>query len=141
MSSSSSEAVPPKISSEKEESTFLVRVKKGESNAKVLFLDNQKSQGWEGPFGMSMTMEGMVDFSARPAPRAHTWPASVKESESSSGEEESGGSETSEKVKDPLYEKKDWTNIWKETEVLGTGSSWQAQARLVPDTATSCRRR
>jgi hypothetical protein len=94
MSSSSSEAVPPMLSSEKEESTFLVRVKKGESKAKFLFLDNQKSQGWEGPFDMSLTMEDMVDFSARPAPRAHTRPASVKESESSSGEEESGWSET-----------------------------------------------
>jgi hypothetical protein len=105
MSSSSSEAMPPKLSSEKEESTFLVRVKKGETDAKVLFLDNQKSQGCEGPFDMSMTMEDMVDFSARPAPRAHTWPASVKGSESSSGEEESGGSETSERVKGPLYKK------------------------------------
>ncbi len=105
MSSSSSDTLPPNLSSETEENTFLVRVKKGETKAKVLFLNDQKSQGWEGPFDLSLTMEEMVDFNARPAPRAHTWPASVKESDSSSGEEESGGSETSEKVKDPLYEK------------------------------------
>ncbi len=106
MSSSSSDIVPPNLSSEKEESTFLIRVQKGETKAKVLFLNNQKSQGWEGPFDTSLTVEDMVDFNARPAPRAHTWPASVKESESSSGEEEeSGGSERSKKGKDPLFEK------------------------------------
>jgi hypothetical protein len=82
MSSSSSETVAPEVSSEKEESTFLVRVKKGETKAKVLFLNNQKSQGWEGPFDMSLTVEDMIDFNAQPAPRAHTWPTSVNESES-----------------------------------------------------------
>jgi hypothetical protein len=39
MSNTSSSADPPK---------FLVRVKKGEAKAKVLFLNNQKSTGWEG---------------------------------------------------------------------------------------------
>jgi hypothetical protein len=77
-----------KLSLEKEESTFLVKLKKGETKAKVLFLNNEKSTWWEGPFDMSLTMEDMVAFNARPAPRAHTWPASVKESESSSGEED-----------------------------------------------------
>jgi hypothetical protein len=95
----------PKSSSEKEESTFLVKVKKGESKAKVLFLNNEKSTGWEGPFDMSLTMDDMVEFNARPAPRAHTWPASVKESDSSSGEEERGGSESSEKTRSPPFEK------------------------------------
>jgi hypothetical protein len=95
----------PKLSSEKEESTFLVRVKKGETKAKVLFLNNEKSTGWEEPFDMSLTMDDMMEFNTRPAPRAHTWPASVRESESSSGEEESGGSERSERVKSPLFEK------------------------------------
>ncbi len=47
----------------------------------------------------------MVGFNAMPAPRAHTWPASVKESDSSSGEEESGGSERSKKSEGPLFEK------------------------------------
>ncbi len=79
-------------SSGNEESTFLVRVKKGETKAKVLFLNNQKSKGWEGPFDMSLTMDDMVEFNSMAAPQAHTWPASVKETASSSGEEESGGS-------------------------------------------------
>ncbi len=48
-------------------------------------------------------MDDMVEFNAVPAPRAHTWPASVKESESSSGEEGSGGSERSEKKGGPLF--------------------------------------
>jgi hypothetical protein len=75
----------PHSSYEEKESTFLVRVKKGETKAKVLFLNYQKSKGWEGPFDMSLTMDEMVEFNAMPAPRAHKWPASVKESESSSG--------------------------------------------------------
>jgi hypothetical protein len=54
---------------------------------------------------MSLTMDDMVEFNARPAPRAHTWPASVKESDSSSGEEKSGGSESSEKTRSPPFEK------------------------------------
>jgi hypothetical protein len=106
VSGTSSDTKAPKLSSEKAESTFLVRIiKKGKTKAKVLFLNNQKSTGWEGPFDMSLTMDDMVDFNAQPAPRAHTWPASVKGSESSSGEEESGGSERSERVKGPLFEK------------------------------------
>ncbi len=83
----------------------MVKVKKGEAKAKVLFLNNQKSTGWEGPFDTSLTMEDMLDFSARLAPRAHTWPASVKESDSSSGEEKSGGSESSERTRSPPFEK------------------------------------
>ncbi len=43
MSSASPSVETPKSSSEKEESTFLVRVKKGETKAKVLFLNSQKS--------------------------------------------------------------------------------------------------
>jgi hypothetical protein len=82
MSSTSSSADPPKLSSGKEESTFLVKVKKGKSKAKVLFLNNEKFKGWEGPFDMSLTMDDLVEFSARPAPRAHTKPASVKETDS-----------------------------------------------------------
>ncbi len=39
----------PKSSSESEESTFLVRVKKGENKAKVLFLDREKSTGRMAP--------------------------------------------------------------------------------------------
>jgi hypothetical protein len=45
---------------------------------------------------MSLTMDDMMDFNARPAPRAYTWPASVKESESSSEDEGSTGSDRSE---------------------------------------------
>ena len=56
-SSSSPGVGPPNLSIEKEESTFLVRVQKGETEARVLFLNDQKFQGWEGPFDMSLTME------------------------------------------------------------------------------------
>jgi hypothetical protein len=105
MPNTSSSADPPKLSSEIEESTFLVKVKKGEAKAKVLFLNNQKSTGWEGPFDTSLTMEDMLDFSARPAPRAHTWPASVQGSDSSSEGEKSGGSESSERTRSPPFEK------------------------------------
>jgi hypothetical protein len=71
MSSSSTDSMPPNLSSETEESTFLVRVKKGEAKAKVLFLNDQKSQGWEGPFDMSLTMEEMVDLNARRPENQH----------------------------------------------------------------------
>ena len=54
---------------------------------------------------MSLTMEAMVGFNAMPAPRALAWPASVKESDSSSGGEESGGSERPKKGEGPLFEK------------------------------------
>jgi hypothetical protein len=68
MSGGSFKVETPKSSSGKEESIFLVRVKKGETKAKVLFLNNQKSKGWEGPFDMSLTMDDMVDFNAMLAP-------------------------------------------------------------------------
>ena len=105
MSGPSPGLVSPNLSAGKEENTFLVRVQKGEKEAKVLFLDDPKSKGWEGPFDLSLTMEAMVGFNAMPAPRGHTWPASVKESVSPSGEEESGGSERSKRGKGPLFEK------------------------------------
>jgi hypothetical protein len=105
MSNSSSSADPPKLSSRNEESTFLVKVKKGEDKAKVLFLNNQKSTGWEGPFDTSLTMEDMLDFSVRPAPRAHTWPVSVMESEPSSEGEGSEGSDRSGGKKESPFEK------------------------------------
>jgi hypothetical protein len=105
MSNSSSGIDPPKLSSEIEESTFLVKVKKGEDKAKVLFLNNQKSTGWEGPFDTSLTMEDMLDFSNRPAPRAHTWPTSVMESEPSSEGEGSERSARSEGRKESRFEK------------------------------------
>ncbi len=54
---------------------------------------------------MSLTMDDMLDFNARPAPRAHTWPASVKESESSSGDEGSEGSDRSEGKRGSPFEK------------------------------------
>jgi hypothetical protein len=52
---------------------------------------------------MSLTMEDMVEFNAMKAPRAHTWPVSVKESESSSGGEEEGDSEGRGLKEDPPF--------------------------------------
>jgi hypothetical protein len=105
MSNSSSSVDPPELSSEIGENTFLVKVKKGEDKAKVLFLNNQMSTGWEGPFDTSLTMEDMLDFSNQPAPRAHTWPTSVMESEASSEGEGSERSARSEGKKESLLKK------------------------------------
>jgi hypothetical protein len=54
MSGSPSGLLSPNLSAEKDENTFLIRVQKGEKEAKVLFLDDPKSRGWEGPFDMSL---------------------------------------------------------------------------------------
>jgi hypothetical protein len=48
----------------------MVRVNEGEKEAKVLFLNNEKSKGWEGPFDVLLTMEAVVDFSLTRPPRA-----------------------------------------------------------------------
>jgi hypothetical protein len=105
VSRSSASTEPPKLVSEGEDSTFLVRVKKVESKANVLFLNSEKTTGWEGPFDMLLTVEDLIDVIARPAPKAHTWPASVMESEPSSEGEGSEGSDRSEGKKESPFEK------------------------------------
>jgi hypothetical protein len=49
----------------------------GRSEAQVLFLGNEKSTGWEGPFDASLSMDEVRDFSTKRPPRAHTRPASA----------------------------------------------------------------
>ncbi len=56
--------------SEEEECSFMVRFKKGSKEAQVLFLGNEKSEGWEGPFDTSLSMEEVRDFSLKYHPRA-----------------------------------------------------------------------
>ena len=56
--------------SEEEECSFMVRFKKGSKEAQVRFLGNEKSEGWEGPFDTSLSMEEVRDFSLKFPPRA-----------------------------------------------------------------------
>jgi hypothetical protein len=52
-----------------EERTFLVRVRPGMTQAEVLFLNNVKGDGWEGPFGLEVPIHDLLDFDLLPLPR------------------------------------------------------------------------
>jgi hypothetical protein len=52
-------------------------MKKGKNEAQVLFLGTQKSEGWEGPFDTSLSMEEVRDFSLKYPPHARGRSASA----------------------------------------------------------------
>ncbi len=52
-----------------EERTFMVRVRPGKTTAEVLFLNNVKGFGWEGPFSLELPIQGLLDFDLRALPR------------------------------------------------------------------------
>jgi hypothetical protein len=59
----------------------MVRMQKGKNEAQVLFLGNEKSKEWEGPFDVSLSMDEVRNFSLKRPPRAHARPASATVSE------------------------------------------------------------
>jgi hypothetical protein len=52
-----------------EERTFLVRVRPGMTQAEVLFLNNVKGDGWEGPFDLEVPLQDLLEFDLLPLPR------------------------------------------------------------------------
>jgi hypothetical protein len=57
-----------------EERTFLVRVRPGMAEAEVMFLNNAKGDGWEGPFDLKAPLQSLLDFDLLPLPRrAGVW--------------------------------------------------------------------
>ena len=69
-----------------EERTFMVRVRAGEAQAEVLFLNEAKREGWEGPFGLDLPIQGLLDFDKKPLPRRM---ATSEDPPSGKGKEES----------------------------------------------------
>ncbi len=45
-----------------EERTLLVRVRPGKDQAEVKFLNNTKGDVWEGPFGLDIPIQSLLDF-------------------------------------------------------------------------------
>jgi hypothetical protein len=52
-----------------EERTFLVKVRPGMTQAEVLFLNNAKGDGWEGPFDLEVPLKDLFEFDLLPLPR------------------------------------------------------------------------
>ncbi len=50
-------------------SELLWCVRPGKTAAEVLFLNNVKGDGWEGPFSLELPIQGLLDFDLRPLPR------------------------------------------------------------------------
>ncbi len=63
---------PSDSSSEGGECTFLVRVRKGKDEARVIFVSDEEAKGWESPFNLALTMEDMANFHKEASPRAYT---------------------------------------------------------------------
>jgi hypothetical protein len=68
-----------------EERTFLVRVRPGMTQAEVLFLNNEKGNGWEGPFDLEVPLKDLLEFDRLPLPRKA---AMIRRLPSSKGKEE-----------------------------------------------------
>ena len=81
------------------ERTFLVRVRPGMAEAEVMFLNNVREDGWEGPFDLKAPLQTLLDFDLLPLPRR----AGVSKGQSSSDEKKGGsegdGNESKEKTR------------------------------------------
>jgi hypothetical protein len=81
------------------ERTFLVRVRAGMAEAEVMFLNNRKGDGWEGPFDLKTPLQSLLEFDLLPLPnRARV----IKERASSDAKgEDSGEDESKREEKTP----------------------------------------
>ena len=57
-----------------EERTFLVKVRPGKTQAEVMFLNNVKGDGWEGPFDLKVPLKDLFEFDLLPLPRQAGFP-------------------------------------------------------------------
>ena len=73
-----------------EERTLLVRVRPGKDQAEVMFLNNITGDGWEGPFGLDIPIQSLLDFDQSPSRRV----AMSEDLPSKKGKEEAQSSET-----------------------------------------------
>ncbi len=82
-----------------EERIFLVLVRAGISEAEVMFLNNRKGDGWEGPFDLKTPLQSLLEFDLLPLPKG----ARVRKERASSDakEEESGEDKSKRKEKTP----------------------------------------
>ncbi len=72
-----------------EERTLLVRVRPRKDQAEVMFLNNTKGDGWEGPFGLDIPIQSLLDFDQSPSRRV----AMSEDLPSEKGKEEAQPSE------------------------------------------------
>ncbi len=82
-----------------EERIFLVRVRAGIAKAEVMFLNNRKGDGWEGPFDLKMPLQSLLEFDLLPLPKR----ARVRKERASSDakKEDSGEDESKREEKTP----------------------------------------